>query len=145
MALFIFTKAILAGKAIQVFNNGDMNRDFTFVDDIVAGIIKVLDNSPVSSGMDSIDPSESKSAPFKVYNIGNSSPVKLMDFIEAIESKLGIKAKKELLPMQPGDVPMTWADTSDLEKDLGYRPNTPIKEGVSKFIEWYKEHYKITN
>lgn len=145
MALFLFTKAILAGVPIQVFNNGEMKRDFTYVDDIVSGIIRVLDHPPLQSGKRVNDTSVSETAPYKVYNIGNSSPVRLMDFIEAIESKLRISATKELLPMQPGDVPMTWADTSDLERDLGYRPNTPIEEGVGRFIDWYKEYYKIKN
>jgi UDP-glucuronate 4-epimerase len=142
MALFLFTKAILAGRPIQVFNKGKMKRDFTYVDDIVKGIVKVIDHKPVPNVNNNGDPSVSKTAPYKVYNIGNSSPVRLMDFIEAIESKLGKKADKELLPMQAGDVPMTWADTGDLERDLGYRPNTPIEEGVGKFIEWYLEYYK---
>jgi len=145
MALFLFTRAILAGEPIQVFNNGEMKRDFTYVTDIVEGIIHVVDHPPVASKKANDDPSESKTAPYKVYNIGNSSPVRLMDFIEAIETKLGINAKKELLPMQAGDVPMTWADISDLERDLGYRPNTPIFEGVGKFIDWYREYYKIKN
>jgi len=138
-----FRQAILSGEPIQVFNYGEMKRDFTYVSDIVAGITHVIDHPPVASGKDSTDLSESKTAPYKVYNIGNSSPVRLMDFINAIETKLGIIAKKELLPMQPGDVPMTWADTSDLERDLGYRPDTPIKVGVGKFIDWYREYYWI--
>ncbi len=141
MALFLFTKAILADKPIQIFNRGEMKRDFTFVDDIVKGIVKVIDHAPKVNLNNNGDPSVSKTAPYKIYNIGNSSPVRLMDFIEAIESNLGLTAKKELLPMQPGDVPMTWADTSDLERDLGYKPNTPIKEGVGRFVEWYKEYY----
>ncbi|HEY3390342.1 MAG TPA: NAD-dependent epimerase/dehydratase family protein, partial [Prolixibacteraceae bacterium] len=141
MALFLFTKAIIAGEPIQVFNNGEMKRDFTYVDDIVGGITRVLDHSPIPDAKNLADPSVSQTAPYKIYNIGNSSPVRLMDFIEAIETKLGIKAKKELLPMQPGDVPMTWADTTDLQSNLDYHPNTPIKEGVGKFIEWYREHY----
>jgi len=143
MALFLFTRAILAGKPIQVFNRGEMKRDFTYVDDIVKGIIKVVDHQPVPNPDNTGDPSVSKTAPYKIYNIGNSSPVRLMDFIEAIESKLGIQAKKELLPMQPGDVPMTWADTSDLERDLGYRPNTSIQEGVGKFVKWYLNNYEL--
>jgi len=141
MALFLFTKAILAGEPILVFNNGEMNRDFTYVDDIIGGITRVLDYPPLPDLLNSADPSVSKTAPYKIYNIGNSSPVRLMDFIEAIETKLGIQAKKELLPMQPGDVPMTWADTSDLEANLDYRPDTPIKEGVGRFIDWYKAYY----
>ena len=143
MALFLFTKAILAGESIQVFNNGEMRRDFTYVDDIVAGLVRVLDHSPLADSANSQDPSVSKTAPYKIYNIGNSSPVRLMDFIDAIETKLGIKAQKEMLPMQPGDVPMTWADTSDLQVDLGYCPNTPIKEGVGRFIDWYRVYYNI--
>ena len=144
MALFLFTKAILSGESIKIFNRGEMKRDFTYVDDIVEGIIKVLDHPPVCNSERNNDPSISKTAPFKVYNLGNSSPVRLMDFVEAIEEKLGVKAIKELLPMQDGDVPMTWADTNDLERDLGYKPGTPIKEGINKFIDWYKEYYGIT-
>jgi len=143
MALFLFTKAIIAGQPIQVFNNGEMKRDFTYVDDIVGGITRVLDHTPLPAKENLTDPSVSKTAPYKIYNIGNSSPVLLMDFIEAIETKLGIEAIKELLPMQPGDVPMTWADTSDLEANLEYRPDTPIKEGVGRFIDWYKSYYKL--
>lgn len=143
MALFLFTKAILAGEPIQVFNNGEMKRDFTYVADIVGGITRVLDHPPLPDSINLEDPSVSKTAPYKIYNIGNSSPVLLMDFIEAIETKLGIKAKKEMLPMQPGDVPMTWADTTDLQADLNYRPDTPIKEGVGRFIDWYKSYYKL--
>ncbi len=143
MALFLFTKAILSGESIKVFNLGEMKRDFTYVDDIVKGIIKVLDHPPVCNTENNNDPSVSKTAPYKIYNIGNSSPVRLMDFIEAIEEKLGVKAFKELLPMQDGDVPMTWADTNDLARDLGYRPGTTIKDGISRFIEWYKEYYRV--
>ena len=143
MALFLFTKAIIEGKPIQVFNNGEMKRDFTYVGDIVSGVMKVLDHPPVPDKSETTDPSVSKTAPYKIYNIGNSSPVKLMDFIEAIENKLGKVAMKELLPMQAGDVPMTWADTSELEANLGYRPNTPVELGISRFIDWYMEYYKI--
>jgi len=143
MALFLFTKAILSDKPIQVFNNGEMERDFTYIDDIVSGLIRVLDHPPQPDSNSLSDPSASKTAPYKIYNIGNSSPVRLNDFIEAIESKLGIKARKEQLPMQPGDVVKTWADTSDLQKMLGFSPNTPIKEGVDKFIDWYISYYKI--
>lgn len=143
MALFLFTKAIIKGQPIQVFNNGEMKRDFTYVDDIVGGITRVLDHPPLPDLNDLNDPSVSKTAPYKIYNIGNSSPVRLMDFIEAIETKLGVQAKKELLPMQPGDVPMTWADTSDLQANLDYRPDTPIKVGVGLFIDWYKSYYKL--
>jgi UDP-glucuronate 4-epimerase len=141
MSLFMFTKAIISGDPIQVFNNGEMKRDFTYIADIVAGVVRVLDHQPVIRSLELSDPSGSRTAPYKIYNIGNSSPVRLMDFIDAIEAKLGLKAKKELLPMQPGDVPMTWADTSDLETDLGYCPNTPIADGVGNFIDWYRAYY----
>ena len=145
MALFLFTKAILEDKPIDVFNNGKMRRDFTYVDDIVEGVIRVIDHAPQGnpnwSGA-APDPSCSK-APYKVYNIGNSAPVELMDFIDAIEQALGKKAVKNMMPIQPGDVPATWADVDDLVEDLDYRPNTPIQEGVKRFIAWYKEFYNI--
>ena len=145
MALFLFTKAILEGKPIDVFNHGKMKRDFTYIDDIVEGIIRVIDNPPKGNpdwSGEKPDPSCSK-GPYKVYNIGNSSPVLLMDFIEAIENAIGKKAEKNMMPIQPGDVPATWADVTDLVEDLGYKPNTPIQEGVNKFVEWYREFYKI--
>ena len=143
MALFLFTKAILEDKPIDVFNHGKMRRDFTYIDDIVEGIIRVIDHPPRGNSAwtgTSPDPSCSK-APYKVYNIGNSSPVELMDFIEAIEKTLGKEAKKNMLPIQPGDVPATWADVSDLVEDLDYQPNTSIQEGVEKFISWYRDFY----
>jgi UDP-glucuronate 4-epimerase len=142
MALFLFTKAILEDKPINVFNYGKMSRDFTYIDDIVEGVVRVIDNPPKPNPEWDGKPSES-SAPYKVYNIGNGSPVKLMDFIEAIEEALGKKAQKNLLPMQPGDVPSTYADTTALEKDLGYKPYTDVKEGIKKFVGWYREFYKI--
>ena len=142
MALFKFVKNILEDKEIDVYNYGNMQRDFTYIDDIVEGIIRVIDNPPKGNPEWSGNPSESK-APYKVYNIGNGSPVKLMDFIEAIEENLGKKAKKNLLPMQPGDVPSTYADTSHLQKDVGYKPNTSIKEGIKNFIEWYRDFYAV--
>jgi len=145
MALFLFTKAILEGRTIDVFNNGNMQRDFTYVDDIVEGIMRVIDNPP--TGKKSWDPKNpdpgSSAAPYKIYNIGNSSPVKLMDFIEAIEKVLGKKADKNLLPMQAGDVPATWADVKDLVEDLGYKPATTVEEGVSRFIIWYKDFFGV--
>ena len=119
-----------------------MQRDFTYIDDIVEGIIRVIDNPPKGNPNWDGRPSESV-APYKVYNIGNGSPVKLMDFIEAIEETLGKKAKKNLLPMQPGDVPSTWADTTDLERDLGYKPYTPVREGIKRFVEWYRNFYNV--
>ena len=140
MALFKFVKNILEDKPIDVYNYGNMQRDFTYIDDIVEGIVRVIDNPPKPNPNWDGRVSESV-APYKVYNIGNGSPVKLMDFIEAIEETLGKKAKKNLLPMQPGDVPSTWADTTDLERDLGYKPYTPIKEGIKKFVEWYRRFY----
>ena len=145
MALFIFTKAILEGRPIDVFNMGQMERDFTYVDDIVTGVIKVMDSPPTGepswSGKDP-DPSRSP-APYRVYNIGNNSPVKLMDFIEAIENSLGKKAEKNFLPMQAGDVPATWADVDDLVRDMDYAPSVEIREGVDRFIKWYLEYFKI--
>ncbi|BDX39597.1 NAD-dependent epimerase [Tenuifilaceae bacterium CYCD] len=143
MALFLFTKAILEGKPIDVFNNGNMQRDFTYIDDIVEGIIRVLDNpSKSNSSWTGKDPDPGSSvAPYKVYNIGNSSPVKLLDFIESIENALGKKAIKNFLPLQAGDVPATWADVNDLIENFNYRPNTPIQKGVNEFINWYKGFY----
>jgi len=142
MALFKFVKNILEDKPIDVYNYGNMQRDFTYIDDIVEGVVRVIDNPPKPNPNWDGRASESV-APYKVYNIGNGSPVKLMDFIEAIEEILGKKAKKNMLPMQPGDVPNTWADTSDLENDLGYKPYTPVKEGIKKFIEWYRKFYNV--
>lgn len=145
MALFLFTKAILQDKPIQVFNQGNMRRDFTFVDDIVEGIVRVTDRiaepDPNWSG-DKPDPASSR-APFKVYNIGNNQPVELMRFIEIIEEKTGKKATKEMLPLQPGDVPATFADVDDLMRDTGFAPNTPLERGVSRFVDWFREYYKM--
>jgi len=145
MALFLFTKAILEGKAIDVFNHGKMRRDFTYVDDIVEGVIRVLDNTakanPEWSGINP-DPGSSK-APWKVYNIGNSSPVELMDYIGAIEKALGMEAKKNFMPLQDGDVPATFADVEDLVRDVGYKPDTSVEEGVAMFVKWYLDYYQI--
>jgi len=143
MALFLFVKAALEGKPIDVFNHGKMERDFTYIDDIVEGIVRVIDNpaSPVIPRNPN-DPSTS-SAPYKIYNIGNNAPVKLMDFIEAIERKLGRKIKKNLLPLQAGDVPATYANVKDLVEDLGYKPSTSIQEGIDKFIDWYMDFFKV--
>jgi len=144
MALFLFTKAILEGKAIDVFNHGKMRRDFTYVDDIVEGVIRVLDNTakanPEWNGINP-DPGSSK-APWKVYNIGNSSPVELMDYIGAIEKALGMEAKKNFMPLQDGDVPATFADVEDLVRDVGYKPDTPVEEGVARFVAWYRGYYQ---
>ena len=144
MALFIFTKAILEGKPIDIFNNGNMQRDFTYVDDIVEGIIRVIDNPPKKSyNWSAINPDPASSiAPFKLYNIGNSAPVKLLDFVKAIEESLGKKAIINFLPMQNGDVPATWANVDDLVNDLGFKPHTSVNEGVRNFINWYLSFYK---
>jgi UDP-glucuronate 4-epimerase len=143
MALFIFTKAILEGKTIDVFNHGKMQRDFTYVDDIVNGVIRVLDSpckgDPLWDGKNP-DPSRSR-APYRIYNIGNNSPVELMDFIGVIEKCLGKTAKKNFLAMQPGDVPATWADVGDLVKDFGYAPRVSVWEGVENFVDWYLGYY----
>ena len=145
MALFKFTDAILSGKKIQVFNYGKHRRDFTYIDDIVEGVVRVLDkpaeSNPNWSG-EAPDPGSSL-APWRVYNIGNNSPVELMDYISAIEDSLGITVEKELLPLQPGDVPDTFADVDDLVRDFDYKPSINVKEGVEKFIDWYKEYNNL--
>lgn len=144
MALFIFTKAILEGRPIDVFNNGKMRRDFTYVDDIVEGIIRTLDHTapanPDWSG-ERPDPATSR-APYRLYNIGNNNPVELMYLIETLEKALGRTATKNLLPMQPGDVPATYADVEALTQDVGFKPATPIETGVARFVEWYRQFYK---
>ena len=131
MALFLFTKAALEGKTIDVFNNGDMLRDFTYIDDIVEGITRVIDNPRTTT------------PPYKIYNIGNNNPVKLMDFIEAIENRLGKKIDKNFMPLQAGDVPATYADVTDLVSDLGYKPETDVQEGINKFVDWYLDFFKV--
>ena len=145
MALFKFTDAILSGKKIQVFNYGKHRRDFTYIDDIVEGVVRVLDkpaeSNPNWSG-EAPDPGSSL-APWRVYNIGNNSPVELVDYISAIEDSLGIKVEKELLPLQPGDVPDTFADVDDLVREYDYKPSINVKEGVEKFIDWYKEYNNL--
>jgi UDP-glucuronate 4-epimerase len=143
MALYIFTKAILEGRPIDVFNHGKMRRDFTFVDDIVEGVIRVTDQvarpNPNWSG-ETPDPGTSK-APYRIYNIGNNQPVELAHFIATIEKCLGQEAKKNLLPMQPGDVPATYADVDDLMNDVGFQPATSIEQGVERFVRWYREYH----
>ncbi len=143
MALFLFTKAILEKKPIDVFNHGKMKRDFTYIDDIVEGIVRLADNVPkpnLSWNGDEPD-SATSYAPYKIYNIGNNNPVELMTFISVLEDCLGLKAVKNLLPLQPGDVPATYADIDDLSKDVGFKPSTPIEDGIKKFVEWYKDYY----
>lgn len=143
MALFLFTKAILAGEPIKVFNHGKMRRDFTYIDDIVEGVVRVLGKLPESNPeWDGKAPDPGTSyAPFRIYNIGNNNPVELTDFISAIENALGKKAIKEYLDLQPGDVPETYADIDDLTRDVGFTPQTSIDDGIQQFIEWYRAYY----
>lgn len=143
MALFLFTKAIIAGKPIKIFNHGNMERDFTYINDIVEGVVRVMNRLPKPNQKwsgDAPDPGSSY-APYKLYNIGNNNPVKLMDFIAAIENTLGKKAEKEFLDLQPGDVPATYADIDDLIKDVGFKPATTIETGIACFLAWYKDYY----
>ena len=145
MALFLFTKNIIEGKPIQVFNYGKHMRDFTYVSDIAEGVLRITDKIATPNpdwDSDNPDPATSK-APFRLYNIGNNSPVKLMDYIEAVEEALGKKAELNLLPLQAGDVPDTFADVTDLIGAVDYKPSTPVKQGVANFVEWYKEYYKV--
>lgn len=145
MALFLFTKAILEGRPIQIFNHGQMQRDFTYVDDIVEGVVRVLDRVPTGDegwSSDAPDPASSR-APYRVYNIGNNAPVELMHLVRTLESCLGMEAAKEMLPMQPGDVPATYADVDALVKDAGFKPATPIEVGVKRFVDWYRGFYGV--
>ncbi len=143
MALFLFTRAILAGQPIDVFNHGKMQRDFTYIDDVVEGVVRVLDRAPVPDpawDAAAADPGTSR-APYRVYNIGGNRPVELLRFIEVLEQALGRTAEKCLLPLQPGDVVSTCADTADLERAVGFSPAVPIEEGIPRFVEWYREFY----
>ena len=145
MAPFLFTKAILEGRPIQVFNNGRMQRDFTYIDDIVEGVVRVLDRPPRPNALwDRVkaDPGTS-SAPYRIYNIGNHKPEQLLRFIAILESCLGKLAQKELLPMQAGDVEATCADIEDLVRDTGFQPSTPLEAGIQKFVDWYREYYQV--
>ncbi len=145
MALFMFTKNIIEGKPIDVFNYGNHRRDFTYVKDIVEGVIRTMDHTAKSNDewdAERPDPGTSR-APYRIYNIGNQQPVELMRYIEVIEACVGKEAEKNLLPMQPGDVPDTWADTEDLAADVGYAPSTPIEVGVKKFVDWYLDFYDV--
>lgn len=145
MALFLFTRAILEGRPIDVFNHGRMQRDFTYVDDIAEGVIRTLDRAAEADpAFDPLAPHPGHSrAPYRVFNIGNQGPVLLMDFIAAIEDAVGITAQKNLLPMQPGDVPATYADVSELTEWTGFMPGTPITEGVARFVRWYRDYYRV--
>jgi UDP-glucuronate 4-epimerase len=145
MALFLFTKNILADKPIDVFNYGKHKRDFTYIDDIIEGVVRILDQAPASNpAWSGIAPDSATSyAPYRLYNIGNNQPVDLSHYIEVIEKKLGKKAQKNFLPLQPGDVPDTYADVEDLIRDVGFKPQTPVEEGISRFIDWYREYFKV--
>ena len=145
MALFKFTKAILSGEPIDVYNEGKMRRDFTYIDDIVEGVVRIMEAGGRKQEADkiSLNPA-SQSASYSIYNIGNHSPVDLMDFIQTLENSLGKKANMNFLPMQPGDVPATYAEVDDLVRDVGFAPKTPIKEGIEKFVEWYLNYYKLS-
>lgn len=145
MAYFSFTKDILSGNPIKVFNHGKMERDFTYIDDIVEGIFKLIDKVPVANKEwdESKDDLSTSFAPYKIYNIGNNNPVPLMRFIKALETSIGKEAQKVYMDMQPGDVLRTYADVSDLESDIGFKPSTNIEEGIDKFVNWYKEYYKV--
>ena len=144
MAMWIFTKAIDAGKPIKLFNHGNMRRDFTYIDDVVQAVVRLIDRpaqgDPAWSG-DAPDPARS-SAPWRVYNIGNNSPVEVLEVVRILEQTIGKKAIRELLPMQPGDVPATYADVDDLMRDVGFKPSTPIAEGIAQFIAWYKQYHQ---
>ena len=143
MALFLFTKAILEEKPIKVFNHGKMQRDFTYINDIIEGVVRVMGRRPEPNPNwrgDSPDPGTSYTG-YKIYNIGNNHPVELLEFISAIEKALGKEAKKEFLDLQPGDVVATYADVDDLTRDVDFKPDTPIEIGVKRFVEWFKEYY----
>ena len=145
MSLALFTRAIVEGRPIEVFNHGEMERDFTYIDDIVEGVVRILDVVPQADpgvDMSAPDPATSQ-APYRLYNIGNNQPVKLTRFIEILEASLGRKAKKKLLPMQPGDVPATYADVEDLGRAVGFRPSTPLETGIARYVVWYREYYGL--
>ncbi|RMG33674.1 MAG: NAD-dependent epimerase [Planctomycetota bacterium] len=145
MALYLFTEAIFAGRPIRVFNHGDMKRDFTYIDDIIEGVVRVADRIPQPNpAWDGFDPDPATSAaPYRIYNIGNNRPVHLMHLIETLERCIGRTAEKQFLPMQPGDVPETYADVSALQRDVGFRPATPIEVGVARFVEWYRQYHGV--
>jgi UDP-glucuronate 4-epimerase len=144
MAYFSFTRDILAGVPIKVFNHGRMSRDFTYIDDVVKALYRIIDLTPKPNPdwNEKVGPISESFAPYKIYNLGNNSPVKLSRFIAVLENCLGKKAQKIYLDMQPGDVIMTYADVTDLEKAVGFKPETPIEEGLAKFVEWYRKYYK---
>ncbi|MBS1215490.1 MAG: NAD-dependent epimerase [Proteobacteria bacterium] len=143
MSPYLFIRAMLAGEPIKVFNHGEMLRDFTYVDDIVEGVVRVIDRPPAPGDASLLDSPATSTAPYRVYNIGNSQPVPLLEYIATFERALGVKAKLDLQPMQPGDVVATAADTSALERAVGFRPSTPLAVGVQRFVDWYREFYKV--
>ena len=145
MAMWIFAKAIIAGEPLKLFNNGNMRRDFTYVDDVVESVVRLVDRPPAGNpGFAAASPDPgSSSAPWRVYNIGNNKPVELLEVVRLLEEAIGKKAKRELLPMQPGDVPATYADVDDLMRDADFRPATPIAEGIARFIEWYRSYQRL--
>lgn len=145
MALFLFTRKILAGEPIEVFNHGKHTRDFTYIDDIVEGVIRTLDRVPAGDpGFDPLHPNPASSgAPYRVYNIGNHQPIELAHYIAVLEAKLGRSAEKILLPLQPGDVPDTYADVAELSRDTGYAPSTPVEVGIGRFVDWYRAYYQV--
>jgi UDP-glucuronate 4-epimerase len=144
MAMWIFAKAILAGKPIRLFNNGNMRRDFTYIDDVVEPVVRLVDRPPTGNpafSAASADPASS-TAPWRLYNIGNNKPVELLEVVRLLEETIGKKAKRELVPMQPGDVPATYANVDDLMRDVDFRPSTPIAEGIARFVEWYRAYHR---
>jgi UDP-glucuronate 4-epimerase len=145
MAVQIFTRSILEGRPIELFNSGQMRRDFTYIDDIVEGVVRVLDRVPQPDPQwDSARPHPAKSsAPYRIYNMGNNQPVELLYLVETLEGLLGKQGEKTLLPMQPGDVEATWADVGDLARDVGFHPGTPIEEGLRRYVEWYRGYYRV--
>jgi UDP-glucuronate 4-epimerase len=145
MALFLFAKAILENRSIEIFNNGNMTRDFTYIDDIVESIVRVIDKAATPSlEFDMANPNPvTSNAPYRIFNVGNSQPIPLMDYISALENAIGREAIKQFLPLQPGDVPNTAADTSALEQWINFKPNTPVQYGISEFVSWYREYYRV--
>jgi UDP-glucuronate 4-epimerase len=145
MAMWLFAKAIMADEPIKLFNHGNMRRDFTYVDDVVESVVRLVDRAPAGDPNDSGDKPDpgSSAAPWRVYNIGNNNPVELTEVVRLLEQAIGKKAKRELLPMQPGDVPATYADVDDLMREAGFKPATPIGDGIARFIEWYRVYHRL--
>ena len=145
MAMWLFTAAMLAGQPIKLFNHGKMRRDFTYIDDVAEAVVRLVDHAPTANPNwkgEKPDPGSS-AAPWRVYNIGNNNPVELLEVVRLMEEAIGIKAKRELLPMQPGDVPATYADVDDLMREVDFRPSTPIGEGIQRFIAWFRDYHRL--